>query len=276
MTKRQENEAFVKMLNEFPKVFGRVSFRERLMLRAAFSYVVEEVIADIIANCDLAIEGRNVKIMELERKLEQTEKDLADYQFNYPTIKELEEENEQLRNNGFTVSAMTEQQLKVAIEKGEQLEKENRTLEGCLLAEQEHTQMLEKENKKLQRACKRWFDQARENKKEVIKMTSVADYQQSCNMKRYFEIQELKKKNKELDVFLNVGSTFNKTLNSTNKALEEERDKYRNMVFDQKDQLTKAKELLTKWVELFKPKGGNIPPTPIQVDTEQFISEIEK
>ena len=41
-------------------------------------------------------------------------------------------------------------------------------------------------------------------------------------------------------------------------------------------QLTKAKELLTKWVELFKPKGGNIPLTPIQVKTEQFISEVEK
>lgn len=41
-------------------------------------------------------------------------------------------------------------------------------------------------------------------------------------------------------------------------------------------QLTKAKELLTKWVELFKPKGGNIPPTPIQVDTEQFLKEEEE
>ena len=41
-------------------------------------------------------------------------------------------------------------------------------------------------------------------------------------------------------------------------------------------QLIKAKELLTKWVELFKPKGGNIPPTPIQVETEQFLSEVEK
>ena len=41
-------------------------------------------------------------------------------------------------------------------------------------------------------------------------------------------------------------------------------------------QLTKAKELLTKWVELFKPKGGNIPLTPIQVETEQFISGVEK
>ena len=41
-------------------------------------------------------------------------------------------------------------------------------------------------------------------------------------------------------------------------------------------QLTYAKELLAKWVELFKPKGGNIPPTPIQVVTEQFLnSEVE-
>ena len=42
-------------------------------------------------------------------------------------------------------------------------------------------------------------------------------------------------------------------------------------------QLTKAKDLLAKWVELFKPKGGNIPPTPIQEQTEQFLnSEVEK
>ena len=34
---------------------------------------------------------------ELEQKLEQTEKDLADYQFNYPKIKELEKENAELK-----------------------------------------------------------------------------------------------------------------------------------------------------------------------------------
>ena len=34
---------------------------------------------------------------ELEQKLEQTEKDLADYQFNYPTIKELQKENAELK-----------------------------------------------------------------------------------------------------------------------------------------------------------------------------------
>ena len=37
------------------------------------------------------------KIEDLEHKLEQTEKDLADYQFNYPTIKELQKENAELK-----------------------------------------------------------------------------------------------------------------------------------------------------------------------------------
>ena len=44
---------------------------------------------------------KNLKLyrenVELERKLEQTEKDLADYQFNYPTIKELQKENAELK-----------------------------------------------------------------------------------------------------------------------------------------------------------------------------------
>ena len=42
-------------------------------------------------------EPREKRIAELEQKLEQTEKDLADYQFNYPTIKELEKENAELK-----------------------------------------------------------------------------------------------------------------------------------------------------------------------------------
>ena len=54
----------------------------------------------------------------------------------------LEEENEQLRNNGFTVSAMTEQQLKVAIEKGEQLEKQleqaKRIIKNLLILNNDH------------------------------------------------------------------------------------------------------------------------------------------
>ena len=41
----------------------------------------------------------------------------------------------------------------------------------------------------------------------------------------------------------------------------------------QKGQLTEAKELLAKWVELFKPKLEGFPKTPIQVDTEAFLKE---
>ena len=43
-------------------------------------------------------------------------------------------------------------------------------------------------------------------------------------------------------------------------------------------QLTKAKDLLAKWVELFKPKLEGYPITPIQEQTEQFLkdSEVEK
>ena len=40
--------------------------------------------------------------------------------------------------------------------------------------------------------------------------------------------------------------------------------------------LTKAKELLKKWVELSKPKLEGYPITPIQEQTEQFLSEVEK
>ena len=44
-----------------------------------------------------ALRQKGERIEELEQKLEQTEKDLADYQFNYPKIKELEKENTELK-----------------------------------------------------------------------------------------------------------------------------------------------------------------------------------
>lgn len=46
-----------------------------------------------------ALKQKGERIAELEQKLEQTEKDLADYQFNYPKIKELEKENERLKGD---------------------------------------------------------------------------------------------------------------------------------------------------------------------------------
>lgn len=59
------------------------------------------------------------QIAALERKLEQTEKDLADYQFNYPKIKELEQTNNNLLdviNNQDVKIADLEKQITKATE----------------------------------------------------------------------------------------------------------------------------------------------------------------
>lgn len=73
--------------------------------------------------------------------------------------------------------------------------------------------------------------------KENAELRKVAEFQQSSNMNTHLE-------NKKLKEGLAVGSTWNKHLNSQNKALEEERDEYRNMVFDKIEQLTKAEEII--------------------------------
>lgn len=39
--------------------------------------------------------------------------------------------------------------------------------------------------------------------------------------------------------------------------------------------LDKAKGLLAKWIELFKPKLEDFPKPPIQVDTEKFLEEVK-
>ena len=55
-----------------------------------------DVIKDVLKLDEEKIAELEKENAELEQKLEQTEKDLADYQFNYPTIKELQKENAEL------------------------------------------------------------------------------------------------------------------------------------------------------------------------------------
>ena len=50
---------------------------------------------------------------------------------------------------------------------------------------------------------------------------------------------------------------------------------YRHKDKREKSKLTKAKELLKKWVELYKPKLEGYPITPIQEQTEQFLKDCE-
>ena len=84
-------------------------------------------------------------------------------------------------------------------------------------------------------------------------------------------IAELEKENAELKGIKDI-ATLIRANNDTVITLMQ----LNNMLVNKNQQLTKAKELLAKWVKLFRPKGGNIPPTPIQVETEQFINEVKK
>ena len=75
-------------------------------------------IADIKANCDFALEGKDIEIKELKEKHESSIS-----QWKYELNKLIHNEVE--------------------------LSKENKTLEGCLLAEQEYTLTLEKQIEKM-------------------------------------------------------------------------------------------------------------------------------
>ena len=118
----------------------------------------------------------------------------------------------------------------------------------------------------------------KELQKENAELRKIAEFQQSSNINKYFE-------NKKLKEGLAVGSTFNKALNSMNKNLIEKSDKYRNMVFDKDEQLTKAKEIIKKFSEFVNNEIEYEPEHPQEhtdlwnelcEKAEQFISEVEK
>lgn len=111
-------------------------------------------------------EPREKRIANLERKLEQAEKDLSDYQFNYPTIKELQKENAELKGI------------------------------------------------------------------------------------------------KDVAALIRANNDTVVTLMQLN-----------NQLVSKNQQLTKAKGLLTKWVELYNPKLEGFPKTPVQEETTRFLTE---
>lgn len=112
-----------------------------------------------------------------------------------------------------------------------------------------------------------------ELEQENAELRKIAEFQQSSNMNTHLE-------NKKLKEGLAVGSTWNKYLNSMNKSLEEERDKYREMTFDMKDQLTKAKEIITVFLKYSEYDEFEQKEFDEYFDNknkaEQFLSEVEK
>lgn len=106
------------------------------------------------------------------------------------------------------------------------------------------------------------FNRLADLEAENAELRKVAEFQQSNNMNTHLE-------NKKLKEGLAVGSTWNKHLNSLNKELEEERDKYRNMVFDKDEQLTKARVLLKQFLEA---RNGE-DTYKAEFEAEQFLKE---
>lgn len=109
------------------------------------------------------------KIVQLEQKLEQTEKDLADYQFNYPTIKELEKENAELKGlkdvatlikaNNDTVVTLMQLNNKL-VSKNQQLTKAKEIIKNLLEIEYPSSPLEE---------CKKAIEQAEQFLKEIEK-----------------------------------------------------------------------------------------------------------
>lgn len=84
--------------------------------------------------------------------------------------------------------------------------------------------------------------------------------------------EELEKENAQM-------KEANETLATMNNSMWVELEKKRaesQGITNKLHQLIKAKELLKQWVELYKPKLEGYPITPIQEQTEQFLSEVEK
>ena len=143
------------------------------------------------------------------------------------------------------------------------------TLEGIAELEKENTELkADNDARKFSMAMSEKVEkQLREENTELRK---VAEFQQSSNINKYFE-------NKKLKEGLAVGSTFNKALNSMNKNLIEKSDKYRNMVFDKDEQLTKAKEIIKKFVRHYKNKTIYVENMQDLLEqAEQFLNEVEK
>ena len=168
------------------------------------------------------------KVAELEQKLEQTEKDLSDYQFNYPTIKELQKEKAEFKEQ---LARITEERngYKITVNSYEHTIKD-----------------LRKENAEQKEQINEWLN--------AYSDTYFVKVLRSC----IFQNEKLSsQEQQQLSAWVECAMDFGTKLDEC------------------ADQLTKAKDLLAKWVELYNPKIEDFPKTPIQVDTEKFLKESE-
>ena len=127
---------------------------------------------------------------------------------------------------------------------------------------------------------------------EIGKIGTVKVYNQAYVDKQQKRIAELEKENAELKAQLESERDLptiaymqgaEKQKKKDEEELKKWKDEWQEQVQKATDegyartlqtmQLTKAKELLKRWVELSKPKLEGYPIPPIQEQTEQFLKE---
>ena len=114
-------------------------------------------------------------------------------------------------------------------------------------------------------------------RKEILEKT--IDFDDAINriVRLEKENAELKSDNEARKFAMTMSEKVEKQLRNERNTFLAQNEQYEKDLIDLNEHLTKAKELLAKWVELYKPKSDTALPTPIQVDTEQFLnSEVEK
>ena len=155
----------------------------------------------------------------------------------------------------------------------------------CLQSELDELQNKYKELKKENAELKERNEGYNRNRDKLIAMgfptfKSCKEYSgKLANLQK--ENEELKEANIELQKVVQQreqrGLEVQEDLLKENAELDmkrkAERQIFQGIVEKKNEQLTKAKDLLAKWVELYKPKIDTFLPTPIQVDTEQFLKE---
>jgi hypothetical protein len=121
-----------------------------------------------------------------------------------------------------------------------------------------------KDIKKLHKACHKWFMRWREAKKDALYFDSSLQKQIEATLNLQKELNALRESIKDYGA-----GCYENGLRNGRRATEKDIER-------QGELLEKATELLRKWVELYKPKLEGYPITPIQEQTEQFLSEVEK
>ena len=184
-------------------------------------------------------------------------------------IAELETENEQIKNSDTLCKLIGEQKRKIT-------ELKNNNKVYCEGNGETLVVNVSFDNfTRINANHKMYYPHNNELEKENAELRKIAEFQQSNNMNTHLE-------NKKLKEGLEVGSILNKGLNHLNKTLEEERDKYINMVFDKDEQLTKAKELLRELIDtpVFNQMGGELYETDryteLVEEVERFLKETEE